>query len=55
MDGGGAGEFPDQPAIYGAADQVAGIGGSLRAFDILEDPAEFRAGKVGCQRQAAFR
>ena len=49
-----AGELPDEPTVDGAADQLAGFGAGLRALDVIQDPAEFGAGKVGCQGQTGL-
>ena len=42
-----AGEFPDQPAINGAEQQLAFACALSAAFDVIENPLELGAGEVG--------
>jgi hypothetical protein len=45
-----AGEVPDQPAIDGAEGQLALLGAGASAGDIVQDPCDLGAGKVGVEK-----
>src|SRR2546428_1072419 len=40
------GQLPDEPGIDGPADELAGLGASLRTLNLVEDPADLRAGEI---------
>ena len=47
-----AGQLPDQPAVHGAEEHLAALGALAQPVDVVEQPAQLRAGEVGGQRQA---
>ncbi len=48
---GPAGQVPQQPAVDGAEQRVARLGGRPGAVDVLQDPLQLAAGEVGGRRQ----
>ena len=48
-----AGEVPDDPGVHGAEEDVAALGALAQALDVVEQPADLRAGEVA--RPAAGR
>ena len=49
-----AGEFPDEPGVDGAESELAGVGLSACAGNMLQDPANFAGGEVGVKDKAGF-
>ena len=49
-----AGEFPHQPRIDGAEGEFAAFGQFARARGVIEQPADFGAGKIGIEQQSGF-
>ena len=40
------GQLPDEPGIDGTAEELAVLGASLRTLNLVEDPADLRAGEI---------
>src|SRR3989442_12075563 len=40
------GQLPDEPGIDGPAEELADLGASLRTLNLVEDPADLRAGEI---------
>ena len=49
-----AAKVPGQPAIDGTEGQFATLGAGARSGQIVEQPAEFGAGKIGVNFQTGF-
>ena len=49
-----AGQPPDQEAVDGAETQLARGSAVPRAFDLVEDPGQFRGGEIGVQQKAGL-
>ena len=50
-----AGETPQQVAIDGAEQKLAFFGARPRAGDVIENPGDLGAGKIGVDDEAGFR
>ncbi len=48
------GEVPDDPGVHGAEEDVAGLGALAQALDVVQQPADLRAGEVAGQREAGL-
>ncbi len=46
------GHFPDKPGIDGAEQQLAALRTFTRAFNMVEDPLHFGAGKIRVNHKA---
>src|SRR5690606_34379799 len=51
---GSPGEVPDEPGVDVAETQIAGFGLLRRTLDVVEDPADLRAGEVGGEGQTGL-
>ena len=49
------GQLPDQPAVHRAEQHLAPLGPLAQPVDVVEQPAQLRAGEVGGQRQSGAR
>ena len=49
---GATGQVPQQPSIDGAEEQVTSLGTLASALDVIEDPLDLRACRVGVDDQA---
>ena len=49
-----AGELPDDPAVHGSETKFSLFGPLASAFDVVEDPLDFRGREVGVEHQAGF-
>ena len=49
-----AGEVPDEPAVHGACPQVSALRPAADAGDVVQQPADLRAGEIGIDQKACF-
>ncbi len=50
-----AGQFPDEPGVYGARQQAASLGRISRAGRVVQDPGHLGGRKIGVEQQARRR
>ena len=49
-----AGELPDEPGVYGAEEELPGICPLSGAGDLVQQPLDLGAGKIGVRHKAGF-
>ena len=52
--GAAAGQIPDEPRVHIAEQQLAALGALARTRNVIEDPLDLRAGKIGVDEQAGL-
>lgn len=52
--GAAAGQIPDEPRVHIAEQQLAALGTLARTRNVIEDPLDLRAGKIGVDEQAGL-
>ena len=52
--GAAAGQIPDEPRVHIAEQQLAALGALARTRNVIEDPLDLRAGKIGVDEQTGL-